>query len=113
GGGDGAEPDAAGRRAHLLQDPPREPFVRAARDDDPHDLALGELADDLAVDPRDRREAARPVREAMGPGEPRGLVALPLRRHERSGGGAGGAAGAPPTRKARPGPGEAASARGG
>src|SRR5262249_56064290 len=104
GGGDGAEPDAAGRRAHLLQDPPREPFVRAARDDDPHDLALGELADDLAVDPRDRREAARPVREAMGPGEPRGLVALPLRRHERSGGAAGRARGPPHTRAPPPPP---------
>src|SRR5262249_62398306 len=99
--GEGEGPDPARVPAPLLQRPPREPLVRARWDDDPDDLALGELADDLAVHPRDRREAARPVREAVGPGEPRGLVALPLRRHERRGGSARRAVGPAQSRKRR------------
>ena len=50
-------------------------------------LAGGQLADDLAVDPGDRPEAARPVGRVVRPGEPGRLVRLPLGGHARAGGG--------------------------
>jgi hypothetical protein len=56
-------------------------LVSRGADEDAHDLSRGEVADDLRVDPRDRREAAGPVREPMRPDEPRGLVPLPLGGH--------------------------------
>jgi len=44
-------------------------------------LVPGEDADDLAVDPRDRRELAGPVGEAVRPGQPGRPVGHPLRGH--------------------------------
>ena len=75
------ELDAPGRGADPLEDPPRLRLVRLRGHEDADDLALRQLADDLAVDPRDGREAARPVGEVVRPAEPGGLVLLPLRGH--------------------------------
>ena len=43
------------------------------------------LAHDLAVDPRDGREPAGPVVAIVRPGDPGGLVRLPLGRHAEAG----------------------------
>ena len=51
-------------------------------------LAGRELADDLAVDPGDGRELARPVARVVRPGDPGGLVRLPLGGHAEPAGGA-------------------------
>ena len=48
-----------------------------------HDLARGQVAHDLAIDPGDGRELARPVGEPVRPRQPRGLVPLPLGGHPR------------------------------
>src|SRR5271163_3682681 len=43
------------------------------------------MTHDFAVEPWNRREFARPVRFLVRPGEPRGLVRLPLGGHAEAG----------------------------
>ncbi len=47
-------------------------------DQDAHDFARRDLADDLAIDPRDGREFPRPVGAIGGPANPGSLVGLPF-----------------------------------
>src|SRR5437773_1492026 len=67
--------------ADPLQEAPGPRFMGAVPGDDAHLLPRRELADDLAVRPRDRGEAARPVGLRAGPADPGRLVGLPLGRH--------------------------------
>src|SRR5262249_51411759 len=88
-GRDAEEVDAAEIDAGTAEHAPRRPLHRRVVDQDADALAGDELADDLGVDPRDRRELPRPVAPLMRPGEPGRRVRLPLGRHavaERGGG---------------------------
>lgn len=77
-GGPTQELDLAQGSAHLVEHLPRTLLVSGRVHQDAHRLAGGDLADDLAVHPRDGREPARPVGQLVGPAEPGGLVAVPL-----------------------------------
>ena len=57
---------------------PRLFLGRVVVHEDAHLLVLGECPRDLGVDPRDRRELARPVRLVVRPRDPGGVVTLPL-----------------------------------
>jgi len=75
------ELDAGEVYAHAGEEAPREGLLDGRGHEDAHDLAGGELADDLAINPRDGRELPGPVGEAVGPRQPGGLVRLPFRGH--------------------------------
>ena len=79
--GEAEELDAAGVHPDAAQDAARERLLARIRDQDADRLAGRDAAHDLAVDPRDRRELARPVGQAVRPGQPGGLVRLPFRGH--------------------------------
>src|SRR5262249_2853623 len=74
--GKAEELDKGGIDGDARQEPARAGLRPRARHEDPHDLPRREVAHDLAVDPGDRRELAGPVREAVRPREPGGLVPL-------------------------------------
>jgi hypothetical protein len=80
-GGPAEELHPLGGRPHTLEYASGPGLVGLRGDDDAHDLALGELADDLPVGPGYGCEAPGPVGDVVGPPEPGGLVGLPLRRH--------------------------------
>ena len=86
-----AQPDAVGRR---LEEPDRvevdahgvelvgDPALhRPAADDDVDHLDAAQVADDLGVDPGDRRELAGPVVAVVRPGDPGRRVRLPFGGH--------------------------------
>ena len=78
-------PGAAGRgrraRAWLSRIAPRVLVDRLGVAEDLDRLEVGEHARDLAVDPGNRRELARPVRLVVRPRDPGRAVRLPLGRH--------------------------------
>src|SRR5690349_4427855 len=64
--------------ADFLQNAPGALLDISILDQDPDALHLGQLADDLAVDPGDGCEAARPIVTIVRPGDPGGFMRLPL-----------------------------------
>ncbi len=80
-GGPGVKENLIQIRAGALEDTGREPLGLTVLDEDVHFLARGEQTNDLSVDPRDGLEFAGPVFAIVRPGEPCGLVRLPLGRH--------------------------------
>ena len=75
-----ANPIEIARR--LAPEFPQRAFLRLrVIDQDVHALARREQADDLRVDPRNRLEFSRPVFGIVRPGQPGGLVRLPLGGH--------------------------------
>src|SRR5208337_4310979 len=56
-------------------------FPTRVIDDQVYTLMPRQVADDLGIDPWNRLELTRPVAAEMRPGEPCGLVRLPVRGH--------------------------------
>src|SRR5208283_22952 len=73
--------DVIGKRVRLFKYRARPLFPTGVIDDQVHPLMPRQVADNLGVDPRNRRELSRPVAAEMRPGKPCGLVRLPLGRH--------------------------------
>src|SRR5947208_4505965 len=96
-----ARPPAVGREAEEFDargvdtDPfeyaPGLALVRGRIHENTYDLARHELANDLAVYPRDRCELARPIARVVRPPDPGGVVRLPLGGHAEAQGGWNGA----------------------
>ena len=78
------EVDHAEVGAHALQQLACPRLRGGVVDQDADPLAAGQVADHLAVDPGDGRQLAGPVARLVRPGDPRGGVRLPLRRHAKA-----------------------------
>jgi hypothetical protein len=65
----------------FLQNAPDALLGLGVLDQNAHAFHARQMTNDLAIQPRDRLEFSRPVGFLVRPGEPGGLVRLPLGRH--------------------------------
>jgi len=81
------EPNVRGKSMGALKNAPRLFRRHGVLNDQFNPLMPRQIADDLAIDPRDRLKLPRPIAAIMGPSEPRCRMRLPLGRHAVAEGG--------------------------
>ena len=69
------------QRTGFAQNAARAPFFRGILHQDVDGFATHDIADDLGINPRDRREAPRPISAIMRPRYPGRLVRFPFGGH--------------------------------